>query len=57
MRRQALDVFVNRVASHQELQQSEDLRIFLTVDEQVINKLELCSTKKSNWTFECAVAF
>lgn len=36
MRRQALDSFVNRVASHRELQQSEDLRIFLTVDEQVI---------------------
>lgn len=36
MRRKALDVFVNRVASHQELQHSEDLRIFLTVDEQVI---------------------
>lgn len=36
MRRQALDVFVNRIASHHELQQSEDLRIFLQADEQVI---------------------
>ncbi|KAK6147220.1 hypothetical protein DH2020_018132 [Rehmannia glutinosa] len=34
MRRQALDVFVNRIASHHELQQSEDLRIFLQADEQ-----------------------
>ncbi|KAL5538470.1 hypothetical protein UlMin_045919 [Ulmus minor] len=29
MRRQGLDIFVNRVASHHELQQSEDLRTFL----------------------------
>ena len=36
MRRQALDVFVNRIASHRELQQSEDLRSFLQVDEEVI---------------------
>lgn len=35
MRRQALDVFVNRIASHQELQQSEDLRTFLQADEEV----------------------
>ncbi|KAJ6831293.1 putative U1 small nuclear ribonucleoprotein 70 kDa [Iris pallida] len=28
MRRQALDIFINRVASHPELKQSEDLRIF-----------------------------
>lgn len=37
MRRQALDVFVNRIASHHELQQSDDLRIFLQADEQVMN--------------------
>lgn len=35
MRRQALDVFVNRIASHHELQQSEDLRTFLQADEEV----------------------
>lgn len=35
MRRQALDIFVNRIASHHELQQSEDLRTFLQADEQV----------------------
>ncbi|MCL7039043.1 hypothetical protein MKW94_008714, partial [Papaver nudicaule] len=29
MRRQALDIFVNRIASHPDLQQSEDLRTFL----------------------------
>ncbi|XP_077235706.1 sorting nexin 1 [Tasmannia lanceolata] len=34
MRRQALDVFVNRIASHPELQQSEDLRTFLQEDEE-----------------------
>lgn len=38
MRRQALDIFVNRIASHHELQQSEDLRTFLQADEQVISK-------------------
>lgn len=36
MRRQALDVFVNRIASHHELQQSEDLRTFLQADEEVM---------------------
>ncbi|KAL3618292.1 hypothetical protein CASFOL_038613 [Castilleja foliolosa] len=36
MRRQALDVFVNRIASHHELHQSEDLRIFLQADEQAL---------------------
>lgn len=35
MRRQALDTFVNRIALHHELQQSEDLRTFLEADEQV----------------------
>ncbi|KAG6744019.1 hypothetical protein POTOM_052727 [Populus tomentosa] len=34
MRRQGLDIFVNRIASHQELQQSEDLRTFLQADEE-----------------------
>ncbi|CAA3022829.1 sorting nexin 1 [Olea europaea subsp. europaea] len=38
MRRQALDVFVNRVASHHELQQSEDLRTFLLEDEQTMER-------------------
>ncbi len=36
MRRQALDIFVNRIASHHELQQSEDLRNFLQADEEVM---------------------
>lgn len=36
MRRQALDVFVNRIASHHELQQSEDLKTFLQADEEVM---------------------
>lgn len=35
MRRQGLDIFVNRIASHYELQQSEDLRTFLQADEEV----------------------
>ena len=34
-RRQALDIFINRIASHPELKQSEDLRIFLQEDEEV----------------------
>ncbi|XP_020247983.1 sorting nexin 1-like [Asparagus officinalis] len=34
MRRQALDIFINRIASHPELKQSEDLRIFLQEDEE-----------------------
>lgn len=38
MRRQALDVFLNRVASHHELQQSEDLRIFLQADELTMER-------------------
>lgn len=36
MRRQGLDLFVNRIASHPELQQSEDLKTFLQADEEVI---------------------
>ncbi|CAN0879473.1 Sorting nexin 1, partial [Linum grandiflorum] len=39
MRRQALDVFVNRIASHQELQQSEDLRTFLQAEEETMERL------------------
>ena len=35
MRRQALDIFINRIASHPELKESEDLRIFLQEDEEV----------------------
>lgn len=35
MRRQALDIFINRIASHPELKQSEDLRTFLQEDEEV----------------------
>ncbi|XP_076911822.1 sorting nexin 1-like [Bidens hawaiensis] len=38
MRRQALDTFVNRVASHHQLQQSDDLRIFLEADEQTMER-------------------
>lgn len=34
-RRQGLDIFVNRIASHQELQSTEDLRNFLQADEEV----------------------
>ncbi|KAJ7971620.1 sorting nexin 1 [Quillaja saponaria] len=34
MRCQALDILVNRIASHSELQQSEDLRTFLEADEE-----------------------
>ncbi|KAF3441630.1 hypothetical protein FNV43_RR15545 [Rhamnella rubrinervis] len=39
MRRQALDIFVNRIASHHELQQSEDLRTFLQADEEMMERL------------------
>ncbi|XWS59456.1 hypothetical protein CRYUN_Cryun08bG0123600 [Craigia yunnanensis] len=39
MRRQALDVFVNRIASHSELQHSEDLRTFLQADEETMERL------------------
>ncbi|RAL48729.1 hypothetical protein DM860_001049 [Cuscuta australis] len=38
MRRQALDVFINRIASHCELRQSEDLRIFLQAEEQTMER-------------------
>ncbi|CAK9320183.1 unnamed protein product [Citrullus colocynthis] len=39
MRRQALDVFVNRIASHHELQKSEDLRTFLQAEEETMERL------------------
>ncbi|KAK1427144.1 hypothetical protein QVD17_15827 [Tagetes erecta] len=39
MRRQALDTFVNRIASHHELQHSEDLRTFLQTDEQTMERV------------------
>ncbi|XP_028795549.1 sorting nexin 1 isoform X1 [Neltuma alba] len=38
MRRQALDIFINRIASHHELQQSEDLRTFLQADEEAMER-------------------
>nr|DAD48483.1 TPA_asm: hypothetical protein HUJ06_018420 [Nelumbo nucifera] len=38
MRRQALDIFLNRIASHPELRQSEDLRTFLQVDEETMER-------------------
>lgn len=38
MRRQALDIFVNRIASHPDLQQSEDLKIFLQEDEDTMER-------------------
>jgi sorting nexin-1/2 len=44
MRRQALDTFVNRIASHHELQQSEDLRIFLQADEQTMERARFQET-------------
>jgi hypothetical protein len=37
LRRQALDLFINRIASHPELKQSEDLRTFLQADEEVMD--------------------
>ncbi|CAN6439178.1 unnamed protein product [Victoria cruziana] len=38
LRRRALDIFVNRIASHPQLQQSEDLRIFLQEDEDTMER-------------------
>ncbi|CAH9132253.1 unnamed protein product [Cuscuta epithymum] len=38
MRRRALDIFINRIASHCELRQSEDLRIFLQAEEQTMER-------------------
>lgn len=39
MRRQGLDLFVNRIASHPELLLSEDLRTFLQADEETMERL------------------
>ncbi|RDX83250.1 Sorting nexin 1, partial [Mucuna pruriens] len=44
MRRQALDIFVNRIASHRELQQSEDLRLFLQAEEETMERLRSYET-------------
>ncbi|XP_072998766.1 sorting nexin 1 [Typha latifolia] len=44
MRRQALDVFVNRIASHPELKQSEDLRTFLQEDEEKMERVRSLET-------------
>ncbi|KAK4798162.1 hypothetical protein SAY86_030488 [Trapa natans] len=44
MRRLALDIFLNRVASHHKLRQSEDLRTFLQVDEAVMERLRAHET-------------
>ncbi|OAY65952.1 Sorting nexin 1 [Ananas comosus] len=38
-RRQALDMFINRVASHPELRKSEDLKIFLQEDEEKMERI------------------
>ncbi|KAF7804275.1 sorting nexin 1 [Senna tora] len=35
-RRQALEIYINKIASHPELQQSQDLRTFLQANEEVI---------------------
>ncbi|KAM7531553.1 hypothetical protein LguiB_034963 [Lonicera macranthoides] len=44
MRRQSLDTFVNRIASHHELHQSDDLRIFLQADEQTMDRARFQET-------------
>ncbi|KAL6320492.1 hypothetical protein AAG906_007571 [Vitis piasezkii] len=41
MRHQALDIFVNKIALHHELQQSEDLRTLLQVDEETMESKAL----------------
>ncbi|KAL6614121.1 hypothetical protein ACP70R_036391 [Stipagrostis hirtigluma subsp. patula] len=38
LRRQALDLFINRIALHPELKQSEDLRTFLQADEERMDR-------------------
>ncbi|GAB2272160.1 Sorting nexin-1 [Dionaea muscipula] len=38
MRRQALDIFLNRIASHRELRLSHDLRLFLQADEETMER-------------------
>lgn len=44
MRRAALDIFVNRIALHPELQQSEDLRTFLQADEETMDRFRFQET-------------
>ncbi|WOK96454.1 hypothetical protein Cni_G05161 [Canna indica] len=44
MRRQALDIFINRIASHPELKRSEDLRIFLQEDEETMDRARSLET-------------
>ncbi|KAJ3677941.1 hypothetical protein LUZ60_001744 [Juncus effusus] len=44
MRRQALDVFINRIASHPELKQSEDLRTFLLEEEERMERIRSIET-------------
>ncbi|KAL0728544.1 hypothetical protein Bca4012_024637 [Brassica carinata] len=44
MRRAALDIFVNRIALHPELQQSEDLRTFLQADEETMERFRFQET-------------
>ncbi|GAB4856366.1 Sorting nexin-1 [Ancistrocladus abbreviatus] len=38
MRRQALDIFVNRIASHNVLRKSDDLRLFLEAEEETMER-------------------
>ena len=51
MRRQALDIFVNKIASHHELQQSEDLRTLLQVDEETMERARLLEEIMNILTF------
>ncbi|EOA19408.1 hypothetical protein CARUB_v10001113mg [Capsella rubella] len=44
MRRAALDIFVNRIALHPELRQSEDLRTFLQADEETMDRFRFQET-------------
>ncbi|XP_010491160.1 PREDICTED: sorting nexin 1 [Camelina sativa] len=44
MRRAALDIFVNRIALHPELQHSEDLRTFLQADEETMDRFRFQET-------------
>ncbi|KAL1196965.1 Sorting nexin 1 [Cardamine amara subsp. amara] len=44
MRRAALDIFVNRIALHPELQLSEDLRTFLQADEETMDRFRFQET-------------
>lgn len=44
MRRQALDKFVNRVASHHKLRLSDDLRLFLQADEETMERARFQDT-------------